>query len=168
MWGKKYYYAGQKFLASSHLNFRHNTIMKTMMKWWSWIARKRSVYIQFFMILVSSGRRHDLLRVRYYMIILSALPRCEVHFTEKYSLFQREMCLSAGPLLCLWLKAAGLLKWVLGAKIRFTSLTSHRGLSLSHFWARFKIWQSFWQKSFHKIELVLPKHNCHWWKISYH
>ena len=41
--------------------------------WWRVMKMRMSVYIQFFMILVSSGRRHDLQRVRYYMIILSAL-----------------------------------------------------------------------------------------------
>ena len=38
-------------------------------RWKPTKRRRSSSSVQFFMILVSSGRRHDLLRVRYYMII---------------------------------------------------------------------------------------------------
>ena len=155
MWGKKYYYAGQKFLASTQLNFRHNTIMKTMMKWWSWIARKRSVYIQFFMILVSSGRRHDLLRVRYYMIILSALPphlkqnnlvQCTAA-SLKSSVGKCKKVVQSSvqdpSSVCGWKQMASSSGG--RAKIWFTSLTSRSGLSLSRFLPRpLKMWQ-FWQ-----------------------
>ena len=112
-------------------------------RWKATKRRRSSSSVQFFMILVSSGRRHDLLRVRYYMIILSALrPHSKQNSLFGFTEVQRRKrwCSAAGPFLCLWLKADGLLKWV-RAKIWFTSLTFHSGLSLSHFLPGLKMWQ---------------------------